>query len=363
MILNYCKQFLIVLFFLSYSVQAHTGLFSKEKVERKIHKEFTVKTDATLEVDNSFGDVNIVTWDKNQIQIDVTIRVRGRNQKKIDERLESISIQFQNNPERVSAQTQIEELWQWSWFQISYQQTDFEIDYEIKMPHTNNLEISNDYGSIFLDEIDGNTAINCDYGKVILGELRGLENTLTFDYTANSSIDFIKKGTIRADYSGFELGRAEQITLAADYTSSKIERVEILEFNTDYGKLSVSEGGIISGKGDYITLRFGNIQRELDIETDYGSIRVAQILPSAQRIIVDSEYTTVRLGVHPKWDFNFDVDLDYAGFQTELPLYYQKEIREDTEKLYQGYHHNASSENILKVTAEYGNLKIINPTY
>lgn len=357
---NFYKPTLLLWLCLPFMAAANTGIFSREKVERTIHKTFEVNPDALLDIDNSFGDVNIVTWDQNQITIDIKITVSGRSQKKITERLETISIQFQNNPNRVSAYTQIEEQWQWSWFG-SYQQADFKIDYDIKMPSSNALEISNDYGIIILDQIDGDTAISCDYGKVILGELRGNQNILSFDYTANSSIDYVKNAIINADYSGFELGVAEKLELNADYTNSKIEKVGDLNFNTDYGKLTVNKARKVMGNGDYITLRFGAVSELMEVETDYGTIRVNHIQPSAQKIQIDSDYTTIRLGVSPQWDFDFNIDLEYAGFQSELPLTYRKEIRDDSDRFFEGYHSNPSSTHTLVIKADYGSLKILTP--
>ena len=357
---NYYKSTSLLLLCFPLMVTAKNSFFSKEKVEKSVHKAFEVNPNALVEINNSFGDVNIITWENNQVVIDITIKVSGRSQKKIDERLESISIQFQNNPDKVYAKTIIEKNWQWSWFG-SYQQTDFEINYDIKMPRNNALELRNDYGAVILDKIDGNTAIHCDYGQVIIGELRGEKNTLSFDYSSNSSIDYINIGTIHADYSGFELGVANRLELKADYTSSKIEKVGHLDFNTDYGKLTVNQAEKVFGNGDYITLRFGSIQKQLDLETDYGSIRIDHIQSTAETIRVKSDYTSVRLGISPQWDFNFDLDLEYAGFKTDLPITYKKEILDNTEKQYLGYHRNEASTNTLTVTADYGSLKILRP--
>lgn len=357
---NYYKSTLLLMLCFPVMVTANNGLFSREKVERNVHKEFKVNPDALLDIDNRFGDVNIVTWENNQVVIDITIKVTGRSQKKIDERLENISVEFQNNPQKVSAQTIIEKQWDWSWFG-SFQQTDFEINYNIKMPTTNALQLSNDYGSVILDKIDGNTDISCNYGKVILGELRGEKNTLSFDYSSNSSIDYVNNAMINADYSSFELGVANQLNLKADYTNSKIGKVGQLVFTTDYGKLTVNEAEQVSGNGDYITLRFGAILEKLGLETDYGSIRVNNVQPTTQQVNINSDYTTVRLGISPQWDFLFDIDLEYAGFQTELPLIYQKEIRDNTDKQYHGYHRNETSMHKLTVKADYGSLKILNP--
>ena len=337
----------------------HTStLFFTEKVERKVHKEFIVDADAELQIRNSFGNVNVVSWEENKVIIDVTITVKGRNKAKIEDRLETISIEFQNNPNLVKATTIIENKSSWSWF-TNYNTTDFQIDYEIKVPVQNNLTLSNDYGSILLDDTEGNTNISCDYGKLIIGELRGDQNILSFDYTSNSSIDYIKKGTISSDYSGFELGKAGSLNLSADYTNITILKIDTLQFSTDFGKLTVDHVGTVQGEGDYMTLRFGQVHQNFNLETDYGSIKIGQLSADVNKVNISGDYTGIRIGVSKDWDFQFEIDLDYAGFQSDLPLEYAKKIKDNTEKYYQGFHLNQNSTNSLKVEADYGNLKIL----
>lgn len=356
---NYYKIGSLLLLLLPIGLWGHTSnRFFNEKVERKVHKEFSVNANAELQIDNSFGNVNVISWEENKVVIDVTITVKGRNKEKIEDRLETISIEFQNNPNLVKATTIIENKRSWSWF-TNYNTTDFQIDYEIKVPVQNNLTLSNDYGSILLDDTDGNTNISCDYGKLILGELRGDNNRLSFDYTSNSSIDYIKNGTISSDFSGFELGKAESLNLSADYTTITILEIKSLQFTTDFGKLTVDNVDSVEGKGDYMTLRFGRVNQNFNLETDYGSIKVKQLSADVNSVNIAGDYTGIRLGVSPDWDFQFEIELDYAGFQSDLPLEYSKKIQDNTEKYYQGYYLKQNSENSLKVEADYGNLKIL----
>ena len=51
----------------------------KERVRREVKKTFSVNPDALLEVNNSFGDLNITTWNNNTIDITVEIIVEGRS--------------------------------------------------------------------------------------------------------------------------------------------------------------------------------------------------------------------------------------------------------------------------------------------
>ena len=96
---------LLVPFISAGSTGINTTKISKEKT---VKKSFNVSSNATLKVDNSFGNVNIITWDENRIEFNVSIKVSGNNGNKVQERLEGIDIEFSSSSNLVSAITKIE---------------------------------------------------------------------------------------------------------------------------------------------------------------------------------------------------------------------------------------------------------------
>ncbi len=72
-----------------------------------------------------------------------------------------------------------------------------EINYTIKVPVTNSVNLENDYGAISLDKLEGQAKISCDYGQLRIGELWAENNSLNFDYTNKSTIAFMKSGKIK----------------------------------------------------------------------------------------------------------------------------------------------------------------------
>ena len=59
----------------------------KHTKEKKITKEFQVNTNATIEVDNSYGNLDIVTWDENRVVFEITITTNGSNEDKVQKKL------------------------------------------------------------------------------------------------------------------------------------------------------------------------------------------------------------------------------------------------------------------------------------
>ena len=327
--------------------------------EKKLSKTFTVNSNATLEIDNSYGDINLITWDGNQTVIDVLITASGKDKDDVLERLSQTDVTFSGTKDHVSAKTIFKKKNSSWWNGWSTNHVNLSVNYTIKVPENNHLDLANDYGAIILDKTNGNVEIDCDYGRLEIGELNGSTNNLSFDYSKNSTIEYINNGRINADYSGFTIDKAGQIDLNADYTISRLKEVKILKYNCDYGKLSVDHGSSIKGQGDYLTVKIGELSQQLDINADYGAIRISQLLPTTKQTLIKGDYTNVKLGYHPDFQFTFKANLEYASLKGKDELTITKSIVDNGDKYYEGYFGNPNAKNTLNISVDYGSLTIL----
>ena len=91
------------------------GRYTKEKT---IKKEFNVNSDALLKVDNSYGNLNITSWNENRVVIEVHVKTNGNDEDRVKERLNEINVDFENSSSMVSARTDFgnrSNSWGWSW--------------------------------------------------------------------------------------------------------------------------------------------------------------------------------------------------------------------------------------------------------
>ncbi|MEN1785828.1 MAG: hypothetical protein AAGF77_11900, partial [Bacteroidota bacterium] len=72
------------------------GKYTKEKT---VKRDFKVNADALLKVKNSYGNLNLKSWDQDRVVIEVQIKANGNNAEKVQERLEEISVDFDNSAE------------------------------------------------------------------------------------------------------------------------------------------------------------------------------------------------------------------------------------------------------------------------
>jgi len=352
-------KILFIIFLIPLTIMAtdKKGKYTKSKT---INKEFKVNKDAILNVTNKYGNINVVTWKENNIVIDVTITTDGDDEEKVEKRLEHIYVEFNSSSSTVSAKTIIEKnTSSWNiWGKKN--NVNMQIDYVIKMPVTNNIDLSNDYGAINLDKLKGTSKINCDYGKINIGELLNSSNYINIDYTNKSTIEFMKDGEINADYSTLHIEKSGRIKLNADYSHISFGMLANLNYNCDYGDLKIEECGNLSGNSDYMHTTVGILRGSGDFDSDYGSIKINKLGENFKNIKIESSYTSMKFGLNPNNSFNIIASLSYGGLKYDSGFTFSKEITKTTLKQYEGYFKSSNSANNITIKSSYGSVTFTN---
>lgn len=336
---------------------ANSNKMIKHEKEKIIKKEFEVNRNATLKVENSYGNLNVITWDQNRIVIEVHITTSGKDEDDVQQKLDAITVDFKASPNLVSAETIFGKKNSW-WDELFQNNSvNMEINYLIKMPITNQVNLENDYGNIRLDELKGRAIISCDYGRITTKALWAENNVLDFDYSDNCYFEYIKSGKIEADYSGFTVGKTNSLTISADYSDSTIEIAEEVTFECDYGSLEVEKVNSIVGEGDYLTMRFGEVYKNISLDASYGSIHVDRMMENAGDIHIDGGYTGIEIGIAPSYNFQFTINLDYASLDAPNKFNFSQQIQDTGDNYYEGYYGNAHSENTIEIESDYGSVQ------
>jgi hypothetical protein len=347
---------LLLLFPLIASANTDDKKHEKSKI---IKKEYNVNANAKVAINNRYGNLNITTWDKNLVEIEVTITVKGDDLDRVEDRLASIDVDFESSPSLIYAKTRFEkEQKSWSLWKRNYN-ISYQINYKIKMPKTNAVDLDNDYGSIYLSDLSGKANINCDYGKIYVGELSANNNNINLDYCATSTIAFMKSGNINVDYSKITIEESEKLKVNGDYSTLKFDKVGDINFNADYGSITIDEATNVNGNADYVSMRFGTIKKNLIINSEYGAISIKRLVKGFERVEIDGQYAGIKIGVDSDAVFEFELDLQYAGFRGEdYKMEFYKKISKSSKKYYEGKFGKGNSSSKITIRSQYGGVSI-----
>ena len=204
-----CSILLLLILFFN---MAHA---EKSEAERRIQKEFVVKADGFLSVDNRYGKIDIAIGESNQIKMEVVIKVRAGSDKKAQESLDRISIDISQSGNRVSASTSVSSTSSWSsWFDSG--NVEMEINYNILVPADIFLELRQKYGSIFVETTNRDLRIDLSYGDLRLGDINA-KLSLEMAYS-DGNMSRINTGELVLSYSDLEMEDAEAVKVDMKYT-------------------------------------------------------------------------------------------------------------------------------------------------
>tara|TARA_R110002072_G_scaffold209451_3_gene366970 strand:+ start:1538 stop:2620 length:1083 start_codon:yes stop_codon:yes gene_type:complete len=331
----------------------------KQEKSKTIKKQYSVDRNATVNIDNKYGNINITTWNKNSVEITVVITVKGNSLSSVEKKLSGINVDFNASSNLVSAKTKFDNSSSsWSFWGKS-NNTSYKVNYTVKMPVSNNVKLNNDYGNILINEINGTTNINCDYGKLIIGDLNNSNNNINIDYTSSSTINFMKSGSINADYSKLTVDKTDKVKINSDYSNINIGTVNTVTYNADYGSITVDDVNDIKGNSDYANIRLGTVSKNLNIKADYGSIKIKELAIGFNKAEVTSEYAGITIGTKANNNFNFKMNLQYSKFRynnDRVEMF--KSIEKSSKKYYEGVYGKGKSNSTLIIKSQYGGVNL-----
>lgn len=341
---------LILIPIFGYSIENDFN-YSKQK---NINKAYYVNPDALLSIDNSYGNILVTTWNEDKIELDISIKVSGDNENWVNQRINDINIDIIALKGMISAKTILGN----SNYKSQGKNNSFEINYTLKIPKNGSIKLNNKYGNISTSDLFAATDIKCKYGKITLGKLFS-NSSIQTEYCSNSSITFLKNGTINAKYSNLKIAEVDKLDLISDYTDVEIVESDAIKYNSKYGKIKIKNVKTLDASGNYLTIRIGEIYDYLKLNTKYSSLNIETINAKANMVNIVSGYTAINIGYDNNFTFDFTIVLKYADFNYGTDLELNSKEEASNSKKYSGFYKKKGINN-LTIISDYGNVTLTN---
>lgn len=221
----------ISLFSLLSLVFLHTSLFaqntndnfddgdgkSKKKYEfeqkKTYSKSYNVSSSDKLSIDNKFGTVEIRTWTKNEIKVDVEIKVSAKTDDWAKSVLNDIEVEDSRSGGTIKFRTlfseDLDKKEGGRKHREKYEGKDtrqtMEVNYVINMPASNPLDIDNQFGPTILPDYSGEVDITSKFGKLETGNLANVKN-INVEF-GKAKLGNIPGGNLSIKYSGATISK------------------------------------------------------------------------------------------------------------------------------------------------------------
>jgi DUF4097 and DUF4098 domain-containing protein YvlB len=221
---------------------------SDESGDRHIEKSFTVRSGGNLLLDTDAGDVDVETWDRDEVMVKVDIAGTDR-------RAEKFEVKFSSDADRVtvSGKSSDNSFFKWDVGEL-------DINYHITVPKKFTVKANTSGGNMALRNLEGDVRLETSGGNLSAEAVDGIVTLNTSG--GNLTIKTIK-GAVKGETSGGNI--------RADHVDGDVN-VQTSGGDIDLSSIDGSVHAETSGGG--ITLRLSGENKGIDVHSSGGDINI-----------------------------------------------------------------------------------------
>ena len=298
------------------SAQNHTH-------KSEVRRSFPASLETSLEVRNKYGKIQVVTWEKDSVSIRVNISLSESSSSKLRKLKDDIQIDFTGTNNYIIAKTVIEsesgrlasELKSIG-NTLAGSNKRMEINYMIHLPAHMDVVLSNKFGDIYLDDLEGQVDIELSNGVLKANKLEG-SAVISLSF-ANGMIKSLGAANLDLSYSDLVLNEVSQLDLVSKSSRLNVDSVNVLKIDSRRDKLYFKQVEFFYGKSNFTQVWVYDFLRESDLHMKYGELTIEHVLPGFSKIGVESEYADITLYFDRSASLAFDI-LHHEKSMLRLP--------------------------------------------
>ena len=317
---TYILSTLCAFFFMAFTLRV-LGSEDPTAIKTKFYsKVYPLASNEQVTLDNQFGEMKVITWDKNEIKVDVTIEARANSDEQAQKILDNIYIQDSRSGTGVAFYTKMKNQKN-NWNnngKKDYKEMGMKIDYVVYMPSANPLNATNQFGPMIIPDFRGPVNLTSKFGSITAGKLSNVKMVnMEFGEARIESVNGGKlvlkfgKGDIKQVIGNVEtrIEFCDKVRVGVDNNSKD------LNIRSSYSNLYLNASTNLSSSFD-IKTSFGEFTNKTgfnlkkqgdDNEKNYGPKFDKQFNGTAgggnNRIKVNSDFGEVILGHNMEVDF------------------------------------------------------------
>ncbi len=339
------------------------GQFTETK---EINKRFKVSSETRIEITNKYGKVELNTWDKDSVVINISIRVEDKKLSKLEKAIEDIDFEITDSQNFLivrtitgESQSQLEKEFQR--FKESLLQSDgkTEINYTVWLPKTNELKVENKFGDIFIGDYSGDVEITLSNGNLKSHDFDGkTELNLSF---VDATINEIKSGRLNCNYSELYLKKAGKLRIQSKSTEYEINEIVDLDTDSRRDKFRIRQAENVEAKGSFSNFRINNLTDRITLRAEYGDIEIEKIASDFSNIFIESKAADIDLYFDKDSKFRFEITHTRAetSFSPEINVENEETLDEKEKKIKLTGNYGGNSDNVkLLINATSGEMNI-----
>jgi hypothetical protein len=287
-------------------IQAHaaeTPMVDKKKVYTKT---YAVGTNDRIRLENRFGELKILTWDKAEIKVEITMTSKGSTDVRAQEILDFITIEDSKSGDAISFKTKIKSN-NTKNGDKKYKDEGFSINYLVHMPSKSHLQTFNEFGPTIIPDYNGEISVTSKFGDLKTGKLTNPKK------------------------------------VNVEFGTATIESMSDGELEIKFSRAIVDN---LNGSVNAVFQHCNGIQLNLD--------------NNLRNVVIKNDFTNLLLNVTKNLSANFDINTHFGNFsnKTDFDITQEKETRKGPtfKQRFSGKSGNGGTN--FKISTEFGEITV-----
>ena len=260
---------------------------------KTIRKGWSKSSVSALKISNKFGEIKINDMGGDSVTIKVLITIDNGSPSKAKELMNKISIDFDKSGGTVSATTEIDGNFNGN--------NSFSIDYLVNIPKDRDLDISNKYGNLIMNDLDAKGNFEVNYGSITAGNMKspaGNPIRIVSSY-GKADLESINDAIMEFKYSSLNIGEINQLELESKYSPTiNLHKVVNLTLDSRYEEIKIDEVDQLKSVSKYTSYKIGLLNESFDLDTGYGSVRIDKVNEKFSKIRIENSYGGINIGLN-----------------------------------------------------------------
>jgi hypothetical protein len=325
---------------------------SAQDARKEFTENFPVNKGVTLSAETRYSDVEILTWDRNEVDILAVVEVDASSKARAEEALEKVDIVIQKSGNTISLETVLENGWS--------RNVKTQIHITVKVPAYLNLTMECSYGDLFVQELSGLALMELQYSNLKTGKLsRGSEKPYNRIELAYSNGTIEEAGWVELDiaYSDLEISSSDMIFMESKYSKLTGDKAGGIVTEGSYDKYYIDEVDSFEAELKYSGIKFEKLNKALHLEAGYTNAKIGTISRNFDELDVYLAYGNFNAGVEEGASYKLDSESRYGSINVDASSDRLSKSKETTTTRVWGTV-GSNPKGTMKLITKYGNIDL-----
>ncbi|WP_298541105.1 hypothetical protein [uncultured Aquimarina sp.] len=305
----YKKIFLLVLILnIGYNINA------QEELSKSIEKVYDFTNAGELQLENKYGNIIINGWSQNKIEVAIDIVVNKKDKDEAEDLLARIKPSITTVGQSIIIFSNIEEKSD-SFFSkvfnrvnpFDFDKGSIQIDYQISLPTNAEIQVTNKFGDIIINDWNGKLKTNLQHGDMwINNDIINANIEMKFGKLQTKSITY---GKIKLKNSEFDHKTSKDLRIISSGSTVAIDQVINLEIFSSKDKITIENIERIKGELKFSNIVLENLKNDVDLIMDVADFKVNKIIKPDTNINIDQKSSELDINVSGL-NFDFSASLE-----------------------------------------------------